>query len=87
MFLGLLFSLFWRGEEERISLRQVPSKPSITQESWNGIFFDEQHVGYSVARTALLNDGRRLMEQRSVFRVSTFGKSQQIVTAGAALSL
>ena len=26
------------------------------------------------------------MEQRSVFRVSTFGKSQQIVTAGAALS-
>ena len=57
-------------------------KASITQERRNG-FFHEQHVGYSVARTALLNDGRRLMEQRSVFRVSTFGKSQQIVTAGA----
>ena len=86
IFLGLLFSLFWKGEEERIPLTASALKASITQERWNGIFFDEQHVGYSVARTALLNDGRRLMEQRSVFRVSTFGKSQQIVTAGAALS-
>ena len=86
VFLGLLFSLFWKGEEERVPLTASALQASITQERWNGIFFADQHVGYSVARSADLEDGRRLMEQRSVFRVSTFGKSQQIITAGAALS-
>ena len=93
-FEGLSLVVFWAysslyfGKEKKSEFHLTASalKASITQERWNGIFFDEQHVGYSVARTALLNDGRRLMEQRSVFRVSTFGKSQQIVTAGAALS-
>lgn len=86
IFFGLLFSLFWKGEETRTPLTAKALQASITQERWNGIFFADQHVGYSVARSAELEDGRRLMEQRSVFRVSTFGKSQQIVTAGAALS-
>lgn len=86
VFLGLFFSLFWRGEEELRPLTASALEASITQERWNGIFFADQHVGYSVARSSQLDDGRRLMEQRSVFRVSTFGKSQQIITAGAALS-
>lgn len=86
LFLGLFFSLFWRGEEELRPLTAAALKASMTQERWNGIFFADQHVGFSVARSSQLDDGRRLMEQRSVFRVSTFGKSQQIITAGAALS-
>jgi hypothetical protein len=86
LFIGLLLSLFWKGEEELIPLTAKALKASITQERWNGIFFADQHVGYSVARSAELEDGRRLMEQRSVFKVSTFGKSQQIITAGSALS-
>ena len=68
VFLGLFFSLFWRGEEELRPLTVAALKASITQERWNGIFFADQHVGFSVARSSQLEDGRRLMEQRSVFR-------------------
>ena len=86
IFVGLVISLFFQEKEERIPLTAKALKASITQERWNGIYFADQHVGYSVARSAELDDGHRLMEQRSVFSINTFGKTQQIITAGAALS-
>ena len=72
IFCSLLFGLFWQGEEESVPLTAQALQASITQERWNGIFFAEQHVGYSVARNSELEDGRRLMEQRSVFKIRTF---------------
>ena len=55
---------------------------SSSEERWNGIFFQEQHVGYSVAKSTTGSDGIMLLEQRSLFHVATFGQLQQIVTAG-----
>lgn len=55
------------------------------EERWNGIFFQDQHVGYSVSRVSPAVEGGTLYEQRSQFRVATFGKLQRVVTASAAL--
>ena len=59
---------------------------SSSEERWNGIFFQDQHVGYSVAKSTTGSDGTMLLEQRSLFHVATFGQLQQIVTAGTALT-
>lgn len=55
------------------------------EERWNGIFFQDQHVGFSVSRVTQAVGGGTLYEQRSQFRVATFGQLQRIVTASAAL--
>ena len=59
---------------------------SSSEERWNGIFFQDQHVGYSVSKSTIAEDGTMLLEQRSLFHVATFGQLQQIVTAGTALT-
>ena len=59
---------------------------SSAEERWNGIFLEDQHVGYSVQRTSTSDSGEMLFEQRSVFRINTFGSVQEVVTAGAALT-
>lgn len=56
------------------------------EERWNGIFFHDQHVGYSVSRTSNTENELNLFEQRSMMRIATFGRLQTIVTAGAALT-
>jgi len=56
-----------------------------SQERWMGIFFEEQHVGYALSRSAPIATGGTLFEGRSQFRVATFGKIQQVTTAGTAL--
>ena len=55
------------------------------QERWMGIFFQEQHVGFTVQRTSPIDGGGTLYEGRSQFQVATFGKLQQVNTAGTAL--
>lgn len=55
------------------------------EERWNGIFFQDQHVGFSVSKVSPAVGGATLYEQRSQFRVATFGKLQRVVTASAAL--
>ena len=57
-----------------------------SNERWNGIFFHDQQAGFTVNRTSASLDGTLLMEQRSVLKVSTFGRVQTIITAGAALT-
>jgi len=56
-----------------------------SQERWMGIFFEDQHVGFSVTRSAQVESGGTLFEGRSQFRVATFGKIQKVTTAGTAL--
>jgi hypothetical protein len=55
------------------------------RERWLGIFFQEQHVGYTVSKVTEVEGGGTLYEQRSLFRVATLGKLQEVVTAGHAL--
>lgn len=86
IFLVLLVGFFSQKEDTLVPLTAQALEASSSKERWNGIFFQDQHVGYSVARTSELAGGGLLMEQRSVFQVVTFGKLQKIVTAGAALS-
>lgn len=66
------------------------SKDALTtgssQERWNGVFFEEQHVGFTVTRSTGTTDGGTLYESRSTFSVATFGQIQEVVTAGAALT-
>lgn len=54
-------------------------------ERWSGIFFQDQHVGYTVSRSSHTADGRALYEQRSHFQIAAMGQIQKVVTAGAAL--
>ena len=55
-------------------------------ERWNGVFFQDQHVGFTVTRSTPVTTGGTLYESRSSFRVATFGQLQEVVTAGAALT-
>jgi hypothetical protein len=90
LLLWLLFAGFFLFEYytdeglQPISLEALET--SSIEERWNGIFFQEQHVGYSVAKSTTADDGTMLLEQRSLFHVATFGQLQQIVTAGTALT-
>lgn len=67
-----------------LSVEALQAQPG--NERWNGIFFQDQHVGFSVNRTSTLTDGTVLMEQRSMLKLVTFGQLQTIITAGAALT-
>ncbi|MFT5685236.1 MAG: hypothetical protein ACI8RZ_006185 [Myxococcota bacterium] len=55
-------------------------------ERWQGVFFQETHVGFTVTRSSPVSGGGTLVESRSTFRIATFGKLQEVVTAGAALT-
>jgi len=66
-----------------LDVRALATGPA--QERWNGIFFQDQHVGYSVERVSPAVGGATLYESRQQFRIATFGKLQRIVTASAAL--
>ena len=52
---------------------------SKSSERWNGLFFHDQQVGFSVSRTNTADDGTMLLEQRSMLRIATFGKLQTII--------
>jgi hypothetical protein len=51
-----------------------------------GIFIQGQHVGYSVSRTAKTAAGGQVFSQRATFAVGAMGSSQQVVTAGTAVT-
>lgn len=67
-----------------LSSEALASGPS--QERWNGVFFEDQHVGFTVTRSTPTVDNGMLYESRSSFSVATFGQIQDVVTAGAALT-
>ncbi len=56
------------------------------RERWYGIFFQDQHVGYAVTRSAGAEGGGRVFQNRSAFRLAAFGRIQDVVTAGTALT-
>ena len=83
----LAVAVVWTDDDRQmvpLSAEALVSGPS--QERWYGIYFQDQHVGFSVGRQSPTADGGTLWEQRSSFRVATFGKLQEVVTAGAALT-
>jgi hypothetical protein len=57
-----------------------------TEERWQGIFVQDAHVGYAVTREASTADGGRVFSGQSAFRIAAMGASQQIVTAGTAVT-
>jgi hypothetical protein len=84
---GLAVALVWTDDDRQmvpLSAEALVAGPS--QERWYGIYFQDQHVGFSVSRQSPTTDGGTLWEQRSSFRVATFGKLQEVITAGAALT-
>ena len=54
-------------------------------EDWMGIYFQDQKVGFAVTGTTGTTDGRRIIQNRSSFRMLAFGEVNEIVTAGTAL--
>ena len=87
VWLALAGMIVYEGGGERV-VRAIDPKAltlGVSQERWMGIFFEDQHVGYSVSRSAPSPSGGTLFEGRSQFRVATFGKIQQVTTAGTAL--
>ena len=55
-----------------------------TDERWTGIFLQDHHVGYAVARSARRPDGGTVFEEQSTFRLNEMGNEAQIVIAGTA---
>lgn len=67
-----------------LDARALATGPSA--ERWYGIFLQDQHIGFSVSRATPTAGGGMLYEQRSQLRMLTFGKVQEVVTVGAALT-
>ena len=74
------------GHDELVPLDVAALTTGPSAERWVGIFFQDQHVGFAVSRVTATVDGGTLYEERSSFRFATFGKLQEVVTAGAALT-
>ncbi len=55
------------------------------EETWNGLFLADQHIGYAMSRETAAQGGGRLFEQRAAFTIAAMGVSQQVVTMGTAL--
>lgn len=75
-----------RSETHLIPLSAEALTTGESEERWNGVFFQEQHVGFTVTRTTPVSGGGTLYESRSSFRIATFGQVQEVITAGAALT-
>ncbi|MCB9744763.1 MAG: transglutaminase domain-containing protein [Alphaproteobacteria bacterium] len=68
----------------------VPIDPAAleigeAQETWMGIYFHGQKVGYAANSEAPTGDGGVLIRNRSAFTVASFNQINQIVTAGNAV--
>lgn len=86
-FLGLVTALVvQRDDRQLIPLDATALAVGPGDERWYGVFFQDQHVGFTVTRTSPTADGGTLHETRSSFRVATFGKLQEVITAGSALT-
>ncbi len=91
---GLLVFLFLAGvqlmdarsETSMVPLSAAALTSGPSSERWSGVFFQDQHVGFTVTRTTPTAEGGTLYESRSSFRIATFGQLQEVVTAGAALT-
>jgi transglutaminase-like putative cysteine protease len=89
--LGFLVLLGVQVIESQNPIELVPlSKDALTtgpsRERWNGVFFEDQHVGFTVTRSTPTTADGTLYESRSTFSIATFGQIQEVVTAGAALT-
>ena len=69
--IGLSTIDIWQSTQETdlIPLDAKALKAQQGNERWNGVFFQDQHVGFTVNRTSALEDGRMLLEQRSMLKV------------------
>lgn len=87
LFVSLLMAFVWQADDEGsvVPLDVAALSMGPAQERWYGIFLQGQHVGFSMSRATPAAEGATLFEQRSSFRVATFGKIQEIITAGTAL--
>lgn len=87
-FLTLASYYIWDGRQqsELLPLDAKALEAKQGNERWNGIFIQDQHVGFAVNRTSSLEDGSLLLENRSLMKVVAFDSLQTIVTAGAALT-
>jgi hypothetical protein len=87
VWLSLASMLIVKGDTEHLvqSIDPAALRLGPSQERWMGIFFEDQQIGFSVSRSASIADGGTLFEGRSQFRIATFGKIQQVTTAGTAI--
>ena len=78
--LGLSIVYLWSDSHSSDLLPLDSSALNVQQgnERWNGIFFEDQHVGFTVNRTSSLEDGRMLLEQRTMLKLVTFEKLQTL---------
>jgi hypothetical protein len=87
LFVLLAAGMLWSGDQdgELVPLDGAALATGPSLERWYGFFLQDQHVGYSVTRSSPVSGGGTLFEERSSFRIVTFGKINEVVTASAAL--
>lgn len=86
VFVGLAATLVIESQRDTalVALDVDALRTGQTAERWSGIFFQDQKVGYAVSRVSGASGGGTLYEERSLFRLASFGKLQEVVTAGTA---
>ena len=70
-------------DTDNVFSRSIPPPSPGSQERWMNLL-EDQHVRFSVTRSANIGSGGTLFEDGQ-FRVSTFGKIQEVTAAGTAM--
>ena len=82
-FVVLLGVLGSRGDVEGVVVPidvEALSSGSL-EESWMGVYFQGQKVGYAVSSQTETVDGGQLLRNRSAFELAAFGEIKTVVTA------
>lgn len=85
LFLGTAVWAVWDVAPPLPSIDVAALATGPAEERWMGIFMEDQHIGYAMARDAPTADGGRVYEERSSVRINAMGNVQDVLTAGTAL--
>jgi hypothetical protein len=83
---ALAAAAVWRATPALAPIDAAALAVGPTEERWQGIFLKDTHVGYAVTREAATADGGRVFSGQSAFRIAALGTTQQVVTAGTAVT-
>ena len=87
--IALASFLVFEGEQNRVKSRpSIPkhwSSDPVKNDGWGSSLRTSITWGFPSPRSAAIETGGTLFEGRSQFRVATFGKIQQVTTAGTAM--
>jgi hypothetical protein len=88
-FILILLGLVWAGSLAWFGLGRIGCQPAglknrpravAGSEQWQGIYYQDQKIGYSVTMTRVLTEGGQAVSNKSLMRLPLMGEVRQVAT-------